>query len=247
MGMLWQRISAEQPAPPWGVLTAVSMTIGAFAAIVLGAGIVGSFAMQPPTAPLLAYCIGMGFAALLVTAARNRTPSDAAALGLARADMRWPLILMLSFGVGAAFDLLTLALTNQPLIVPELASAGGVAAISRAGLGVWVLAAFLLLVLQPIGEGLVFRGVTYPALRRYLGARAGFLMTALWHGIFHMVVYAPQSDNSFGAIWLTLIVPTLAGLYLGAVRAVTGSTRASMVAHAGLGLFFIVRALTVAS
>jgi len=246
MGLLWRRISENQDVPPWGVFTALGMAVGAFASILLGAGIVGSFRVEMPHGILLAYCLGMGFTALLVTVACNRTPAHGAALAMGAATTRIPLILMLSFGVGAALDLLTLALANVPLIASEFGSAGGVPAIHRAGFGAWFLVALLLLVLQPIGEGLVFRGVVYPSLRAILGERTGFFMTAIWFGIFHMLAYAPASNSGeFGSLWVTLIAPVLAGVYLNAIRAATRSTRVSMVAQAGLGLFLLIRAYTV--
>lgn len=245
LGLIWRRIGEAQTPPPWGLYSALGMAIGAFAAILLSAGIVGSFSGQSTTTTLLVYCIGMGFTALLVTVARNRTPADGVALALGGADTRIPLILMLSFGVGAALDLVTLALANVPLVVSEITSAGGVAAVQAAGFGAWFLLGLLLLVLQPIGEGLVFRGVVYPALRTVLGARSGFFMAAMWHGIFHMIAYPVADNGEFSTLWVTLIAPVLAGVYICAVRAVSGSTRISMIAQAGLGLFFLVRAFTV--
>lgn len=245
MGLIWRRIGEQQTPSPWGLYTALGMAVGAFAAILLGAGIVGSFGMQPPNAILLTYCLGMGFSALLVTATRNRTPAEGAALAMGAANTRVPLILMLSFGVGAALDLLTLGLANVPLVISEINSAGGVQLIQAAGFGSWFLLALLLLVLQPIGEGLIFRGVAYPALRTILGTRTGFFMVSIWHGIFHMIAYPMPDNGQFSTIWVTFIAPLLAGLYISAVRAVSGSTRISMIAQAGLGLFFLVRAFTV--
>lgn len=245
MGLLWRRISAEQTPPPWGLLTAVGVALAAFAAVLMAAGIVGSFGGQTTTTTLLAYCLGMVLIALFVTVTRNRTPADGEALAIGASSSRMPLILMLSFGVGAAFDLITLAFANVPLITAEFASVGGVAAVHQAGLVGWLLMAVLLLILQPIADGMVFRGVAYPALRTYLGPVAGFFMAAAWHGIFHMVVYSTPSSSDFASVWVTLVAPILAGIYLSAVRAATGSTRVAMVAQAGLGLFFLVRAFTV--
>jgi len=246
MGLLWRRINENQAVPPWGIFTALGLSVGAFMAILLGAAITGSFGMDYSSGILLAYCLGMGFTALLVTVARNRTPTDGEALAMGAVNTRIPLILMLSFGVGAALDLVTLAVANVPLVAAEFGSAGGVPAINQTGLGAWFLAGFLLLVLQPIAEGLVFRGVVYPALRAVLGVQSGFVMPAIWFGLFHMLAYSSSSSTGeFSTIWVTLIAPILAGLYLNAVRAATRSTRVSMIAQAGLGLFFLVRAYTV--
>ncbi len=242
MGWLWRRIGEKQAMPPWGIFTALAMAIGAFVSIVLGALIAGSFSEQSTTSILLAYCMGMGFTALLVTVMCNRTPADGVALAMGKANARIPLILMLSFGFGAVLDLLTLIVTGRPYILPEITSAGGISQMNQAGFSAWFLAGLLLLVLQPIAEGLVFRGVAYPVLRAILGSRAGFFMAAAWFGIFHMLAYVSASGSGdFNGLWVTAIVPIVIGLYLNVIRAATESTRISMIAQVGLSLFLLVR------
>jgi membrane protease YdiL (CAAX protease family) len=233
----------ETPAPPWALTTAVLYAIGAFAAVVIGTTTSTLLGPQSAFSVMLSWIIGMILIALYVTVTRNRTPQDGAALAIGPTSARLPLIILLSVGVGAAIDLIGLAVTGVPSVIPELSAF--LAPDGAVGIPAWIAAALLLLVAQPIGEGLVFRGVAYPALRTYLGAWTGFVMVGVWHGIFHLVSYSAPGSGDFSTIWYTLGAPILAGLYLNAVRATTRSTRASMVAHAGLGLFALVRLLTL--
>ena len=150
--------------------------------------------------------------------------------------------------VGVVLDLLSLFVTGTPSVIAEFVplfnSATGPA--PGANLTTWAMLALLMLIFQPVAEGLVFRGVAYPALRATLGSVPGFLMSALWFGVFHLVAYSTPGPGTLATWWYTLLLPVLAGLYLNGVRAYTGSTRASIFAQMGLGLFFLVRAITLA-
>ncbi|MBK9123390.1 MAG: CPBP family intramembrane metalloprotease [Chloroflexi bacterium] len=240
-------IARPQQPPPWSVIYAALITIGAFAAVIIGTTIVTLFGEQTPFRVVLAWVIGLTLIALYLTLTRNRTAQDGAALGITQAIGRWPLILLLSFGAGAALDLVSLLATGTPSVVAEFTPLFNPFPLPFGGdaIPTWILAGLLMVVFQPVAEGLVFRGVAYPALRATLGPVQGFLITALWYGIFHLVAYSTPGGADWIAWWYTLILPVLAGIYIGAVRAVTGSTRASMFAQAGLGMFFFVRALTL--
>ncbi|MBV6436107.1 MAG: CPBP family intramembrane glutamic endopeptidase [Phototrophicaceae bacterium] len=240
-------IARPQQPPPWSVIYAALITIGAFAAVIIGTTIVTLFGDQSPFRVVLAWVIGLTLIALYVTLARNRTPQDGEALGLTQPLGRWPLIVLLSFGAGAALDLVSLLATGTPAVIAEFTPLFNPAPLPFGGdaIPTWILTGLLMVVFQPVAEGLVFRGVAYPALRTALGPVQGFMITALWYGILHLVAYSTPGGADWVAWWYTLILPVLAGVYIGGVRAVTGSTRASIFAHAGLGLFFLVRALTL--
>jgi membrane protease YdiL (CAAX protease family) len=105
----------------------------------------------------------------------------------------------------------------------------------------WVLAFLLLVVLQPIAEELVFRGVVYPALRANFGAWLGFGMVVVLYALFHLVAYAPQPPN----LWYGFFMPLLVGAVITFTRAYTGSTRAAIIAHAAFGLFALLKAFAI--
>jgi len=244
---LLERISQPEPAPPWSIVYATGAAVGAFAAILIGTTISSLFGEQTPFRIALSWIIGMTLIALYITLARNRREADGRAMGLLQPVPRWLLIVLFSFGVGAALDLLSLFVTGTPSVVAEFAPLfnGPTGPGISENLATWLMLALLIVVFQPVAEGLVFRGVAYPALRATLGPWQGFVMAAVWHGIFHLVAYSTPGQGDLVTWWYTLLLPILCGAFIGGVRAQTGSTRASIFAQMGLGLFFIARALTL--
>jgi membrane protease YdiL (CAAX protease family) len=244
---IMQAIAAPQAPPPWNIVYAVGAVIGAFAAVLIGTTIGTFFGEQTAFTVTLSWIIGMALIALYITLARNRTVADGHALAIIQPVPRALLIILLSFGVGAVLDLLSLFVTGTPSVIAEFVplfnSPSGPAISANAT--TWAMMGLLLVIFQPVAEGLVFRGVAYPALRATLAPGPGFLMTAVWYGVFHLVAYSTPGAGTWATWWYTLLLPILAGLYLNGVRAYTGSTRASIFAQMGLGLFFIVRAITL--
>jgi membrane protease YdiL (CAAX protease family) len=77
--------------------------------------------------------------------------------------------------------------------------------------------------LGPIIEELLFRGFLQPVLVDSLGVLPGILATSVVFGAMHLM------QNSF--LWQSGVLITLVGFVLGVVRHVSGSTRASAIAH----------------
>lgn len=241
-----QRIAQPEPAPPWSIVYATASAFGAFAAVLIGTAIGTIFGDPTPFVTALSWIIGMVIITAYFMLSRNRTEADARALALAIPTPRWPLLMLLSFGVGAAFDLLSIFITGERQVIAEFAPLfNSTSAAIGDNITTWILLGLLLIVFQPVAEGIVFRGIAYPALRSALGSGQGFVMTAVWYGIFHLVAYSTPGAGTFATWWYTLLLPIVCGLYLGGVRAYTGSTRASIFAQMGLGMFFLVRAITL--
>jgi membrane protease YdiL (CAAX protease family) len=245
---IMQAIAAPQTPPPWGIVYAVGAVIGAFAAVLIGTTVGTFFGEQTAFTVTLSWIIGMALISLYLTLARNRTEADGRALAIIQPVPRALLLVLLSFGVGAVLDLISLFATGTPSVIAEFVPLfnSPVGPALGANLTTWAMLGLLLLIFQPVAEGLVFRGVAYPALRTALGPVPGFMMAALWYGMFHLVAYSTPGAATWATWWYTLLLPVLAGLYLNGVRAYTGSTRASIFAQIGLGLFFLVRAITLA-
>jgi membrane protease YdiL (CAAX protease family) len=104
-----------------------------------------------------------------------------------------------------------------------------------------------MLIAQPLGEELVFRGVVQPVFRTILSAWPGLLVTALVYGLFHQLAYPPAyaDISSQTALWYGLALPALQGVIFGMNRAVTGSTRAAIFAHAAFGLFALLKVFII--
>jgi hypothetical protein len=72
------------------------------------------------------------------------------------------------------------------------------------------------------------------------------VFTSVFYAVFHLLAYAPPGGSSGALLWYTLILPFLESLFITVVRANTRSTRAAIAAHAGLGLFALLRAFVIA-
>jgi len=86
--------------------------------------------------------------------------------------------------------------------------------------------------LGPLFEELAFRGFLQPLMVRTLGVVAGILVAAIPFGLLHY--------QEYGNSWRHVVLISLAGAAFGAIRQVTGSTKAATLMHASYnGLFFV--------
>lgn len=155
-------------------------------------------------------------------------------------------LLLIGVGLAMALDVITGRATGLFLPTPELLRPYqdfylyGL----RTTIPTWILAVLFMVVLQPIAEELVFRGVVLPTLRQSIGSWPGFFIAAALSGAFHLLAYAaPPGD--FAATWYGLVAPFLAAIIFSAVRIYTGSTRAAIITHMAFGIFAVVKLLTV--
>ena len=226
---------AGMTAPPWSLPRALLAILSLLAALALGALPALLLTNGAPWAALAGWSAG---AALVLFALRARYRRHGASLPLEPGGT--PAALALLTGVAAALFLDTLTLAaGGGLATPELA---GLAA-GAPGAVAWLAAALYLLLLQPLAEGLVFRGLLQPALQARSSRRLALLLTALAWALFHLLAYtgAPAGADS-----AALIISRLAlGLLLCILRARNVSARASIVAHVGINLFFLLRLLSL--
>lgn len=228
-------LGEPEPAPPWSMsetiaaLVAYALALTMLASGVALSGVASINAPIPPEALLFGWTVGLLVAAAFVFFTRQRSPQQRAALGLSHASLL-PLPIVLLAGLAAAFtiDLIAAAGVGSILPLAALRGLGGDA-------GTWLLAAVFLLLAQPLGEGLVFQGLMLPRLRASLGPWAGWLLTGLLYGLLSFLIYGAQLSGA-DQIWYGLIAPLLSGLFLGALRVRSGSTRAAIVGQMSLGL-----------
>lgn len=237
------KLSQPEPAPPWSFFAALGTFVGTFALLVIGTTIAQIVIGDSPTSIMTGWSIGMILTILLIGTMFGRTDAQVDALRISTTPRNLPLILLLGFGVAVMFDLISwVVVGDQTLASAELLSFTR----SAVDVGGWLLALLFMVLLQPVAEELVFRGVMFPALRASLGAWTGLLFCAGFHAVFHFVAYAPTPDNQRVLFWYGLLLPFLDGLFISGVRATTGNTRAAMVAHAALGLFAVLKVYTFA-
>ncbi len=227
-------------------MTAIITIIAAIFLLVIIGSLAAESLFQPGIIPVYGWSIGAGLIALLVWQTRAR---DRAALRLGAPTTPLLLIMFIAFGAAVAIDVIGLALTGQFTAHPELllVSTLGARALS---VGALLPSIAFVVILQPIAEGLLFSGVTQPALRAALGGWAGLFVTALLFGVFHFLAYTPTFYFTGGVVtapyyWHGLGAPLLAGLVFGAVRILTGSTRAAIAAQIAFGLFALLKLLVV--
>lgn len=249
-------ISTQETPPPWSAWNAISVVLAAFFAVVFAGGLMLALIGDVQYTYLLSWNIAAGLMIGFVYFTR-RQPEGRAALRFnppapsessERVATLQSILLLLLIGVGLAIamDVISLRLTGVALPEPELTRpyvdhfADGFSILFFT----WVLAFALMVVLQPISEELVFRGILLPALRRSFGAWPGYLLSAAIYGLFHFMIYSSGSNDSV-SIWYSLLIPFIAGLIFGAVRLYTGSTRAAVLTHAAFGLFALIKLLTL--
>lgn len=242
------RLARLEPPPPWGGSTVAAMI--ASAALLLIAGTFVMLTWLPPTAEaqLAGWALGGALLIGLIMLRNRNRPQILGALRLGASATPLPFILFLAVGIALTLDLISLGLTGGAfLLAPELIGVN-----PQGSLIAWLLVLGFMLLIQPVGEEIVFRGFAFPWLRAKLGAWGGLLAAAAVYALFHALLYPPNyslmssAAGPFPALWYGLALPFFAGLSIGAVRAATGSTRAAIVAHAGFGLFAVLKLLALA-
>lgn len=236
-----QKLTRTEPHPPWSFTTAVATVLAMVAMVIIGTTISGVLLASTPQALVTGWSIGMIFTILFVMVTRRRTPQEDAALRIGQTDARLPLVMLFALGMAVTLDLLSTAVTGDfTLTTAELIN------FTRADVNLfgWLIALVFLVALQPVAEELVFRGMLFPAANAALGGWAGLGLTAAFHAVFHFAMYPPPAGDQTLLLWYGLTLPFLDALVFTAVRAYTGSTRASMVAHAIFGAFAVLKVFT---
>lgn len=235
---LRKSIAQLEPPPPWGFLSAVNTAIIAIFAVMIGSLLTLSALYAQSYAPLASALVGSVVSIAYVLASR-RSPENRAALRLKAGEMHWLLTVLLGVGFGIVIDLISITASGAFLPAQEL-QAIYFSAVPIDALG-WVIVVLFMVLVKPIAEELVFRGVFFPAARDYLGAWPGFMVTALAYTIYHYVIFANERSD----IWYAVSIPLLVGLILNTFRAYTGSTRSAIFAHIGITGFALVKLLVM--
>lgn len=133
-----------------------------------------------------------------------------------RPSRLWPIGIAAAIVTALASDGLSLLL-GKPIVPPEYRPLFANPA-SGAAFGLFTV------VVPPVVEEVVFRGVLYPALASLYGQFGGILLSAVAFGLVHVFTY--------GLDWYVIMLTTLTGLVLAALRAYTGSLWPCIAAHA---------------
>lgn len=240
MQQLFKRLRATEDTPPWGLLTALLTVIIAYAFFSVVGLSIGTLLVEGDDR--IALAIGWLVGGLLTISAvffGQRGQLEGLSL-----DRTYPALIAFAIGMGAAIttDLLAIPFTGRVIETPELSRLIGPTAAPAL---LWIILGIFVVLVQPIAEELIFRGMVFPALRAAQNVWGALLISSMLYGLFHQMLYTyPTSFD--GMWWYTLTEPLLIGLVLGIVRAATGSTTAAIVAHVGVGVFALLKLLLIA-
>jgi membrane protease YdiL (CAAX protease family) len=140
----------------------------------------------------------------------------------------WPLwtFPLVAIITALTFDGMT-ALLDRP-ILPEILLP------YYEGPGAVVVMALASVVIAPVAEELLFRGVLFGAVERFVPAWLTVLLTALPFGVLHVMTY--------GNDWYTISQIIVVGLILGGLRAWTRSLWPSIIFHITNNLYATIQA-----
>ncbi len=237
-----QRIRAPEAPPKWALSSAlffvVAYVVVWIAAQALAVTLTGGNLTQPgSTALALGVLIASGLSAIAVVQWVRRLVGDdwPHALHL-ETSHSLPLFICLLIGLGSAWaiDLIgvLLKLNGGQIVPPAL----GILVERDAPAVGWIIAAVVAIIVQPIGEELIFRGLLYPALTARTRNTLSILLTSVIYMIVTLFLAAPLP-------WYALIQPFLMSLLITGLRAHTQSTQMAIVGRAMFGLFFVLSAL----
>ncbi len=240
------RLGQAEEAPPWRFFDVLNSFFALFLAMVLIGTMLSQifFTLVSPLADtsmvlLLGWSLGGVIGGGFLYFLRRRDEKELNALRLIPTKQPAIFLVLLGIGFGILVDLIVLAGTGGASVVAELTYA------PQYGLAGWVLAVLFLVIVQPIAEELLFRGMLHPYLRALIGGWPGLVLTAILYAVFHLLIYGNPTALDQTSAWRELIAPFAGGLLLGGVRATSGSTRAAMLVHAGMGAFAIMGALVL--
>ena len=239
-------MNETQASPPWGWLTAIGLPVAhlviQIALTVGGSGMLllalwATSRLNPDSVAASAnngvFIGGLGalgelgtLALIYAVVTRLRKRPFRATIGLTGRNTMW----RAAFGavlLGGLMDLVTLALRKP--IVPEVLRPLFTGTASVAAMIMFAV------IVTPLVEELLFRGVLFPVAARSLGATGGVLLVSGLFGFAHVVTYGLDAY---------LIAQTLvAGLYLTWLRSRTGSLVPCVAAHAALNLYATMEAI----
>lgn len=128
--------------------------------------------------------------------------------------------------IAALPAVLAIAEWNQGIHPPSPRHLEFVESLRAESAGDWVLSILSIVIVVPIAEELIFRGMIQQASRRVIGRWPALLFTAVVFSIWH------------GQLW-NLAPLALVGFFFGLVYEATGSLLASVVAHAAYNLIVL--------
>lgn len=238
MQQTWKQLNQPEAAPPWGLITAIVAVVIAFVFLTLVGGTIGLTLLADTPSALPAGWLAGSLLTLAFVLITRRTPEDRRALFQPGKGMPLLIAFGIGFGIAVTLDLIAAIFVQQVIRAPELATL-------TSGLALWGIGGVFMIIVQPLNEELIFRGMLYPALRAAQGWVVAVVVSSAFYGLFHQLIYSSPLYAGTLGLWYTLIEPLLAGLVFGLIRAASKSTWAAVAAHVGFGVFAFLKSLFI--
>ena len=233
----------EAAAPPWGILGAASSLIAMFISMTLiGPGLASLLLGRQDAEPLLlmlGWAIGLVATAAFVLISRRNSDSSWQALRLQKGSLPLPMVLLIGVAIALAIDLFISLASGQFLPVPQIYG------FQFHGLPGAIVAALLMILLQPVAETLVFQAVILPALRWTLGPWRGLITTCLLFVLFHALVYYAPYQSAYEGIWYGLAYPLFSCLAFSLLKVFSDSSQTVLIARVSAGLIALLTAMAL--
>lgn len=233
MRALFARLATMEAPPPWSLFEMTNALAFMLIGMILFGPTISTLIfgdVLTPTALFAGWLIGLLVAIFYVLWARSRQKHSLEAMRLGPGA--WPRPMYILLGLSASVSVHLLVALGSGVFVPPPALQG----MRTAAVGAWILAGVFMLVVQPIGDELIFRGVVLPWLRARLGAWGGLLFTIGIYALFHSLIY-PTAIGGNAAFYYGQVYPLLMGAFFCGVRLMADSTQAAVLAHVGAGIF----------
>jgi membrane protease YdiL (CAAX protease family) len=241
---LLERVRApEANLPPWefplGVMLGIAYLLSIFGATLIVATMMDADveALEPK---VLAYSHLLACILILVLvfqyittslarAEANQTPAEAIRFVPSINTPYW-IISFYAFAVAILTDTVGLAIgvSLESLPVP-------LERLSTDDVIPFFAAATVVVILRPIAEEVILRGVLYTGLLHQMSAVPAIVLTALASTAIHFLFDAEY-------VWWGVVQPFVIGMTAGIIRAATQSTQMAILAHAMFGVFVVLRA-----
>ena len=226
--------------PPWSLLSAALTVFAMFICLVaIGPSLITISAASTVLTPvdlMASWSIGMALTAVFVLVRSRAREESWSALRLTRGELALPLAPIIGVAIALTIDLianLSVGRFLPPLQIWVIQSGGSLSLI---------LAALLLVLLQPLAETLVFQAVLLPRLRWRLGHWRGLLATAAVYAGLHYLIFFQASDAD-PLRWHDIALPMLLGIAFCLLKVFSQSSLAALIARMGAGLIFLLTAL----
>ena len=233
----------EEHEPPWSLLSAGLILFAMFICLtVIGPALVAIMSggeVLLPSELTLSWAIGMALTIVFAIVNRRSSQESWRALRLRRGGTPWPIALLSGVAIALGIDLIVSLASGQFLPAPAIY---GFQSRGAAGL---LVAASLLILLQPLAETLVFQAVVLPSLRWKLGAWSGVIATTALFVALHASVFWAAQGAIYPAFWHGIVYPTLLGSAFSLLKVYTGSSGAALIGRMGAGLIFFLTALAL--